>query len=90
MPALYHGECVALGMLPMCGETIRPRVLAVLKKCGLCRELQYDWEKITDAAFHDKKADGDTVTVITVNEVGTFGMKSMKCLDVIELAKAVL
>jgi len=90
MPALYHGECVALGMLPMCGETIRPRVLAVLKKCGLCRELQYDWEKITDAAFHDKKADGDTVTVITVNEIAMFGMKNMKCLDVIELAKAVL
>ncbi len=90
MSVLYHGECVALGMIPMCGDAIRPRVIAVLKKCGLYRELQYDWEKITDAAFHDKKADGDTVTVTTVNEVGSFEMKSMKCLEVIALAKSVL
>jgi uncharacterized protein YfaS (alpha-2-macroglobulin family) len=50
-------------MLPMCSEEIRPRVTKVLKKCGLYRQLQYDWDKITEAAFHDKKADGDTVTV---------------------------
>ena len=34
---LYHGECVALGMIPMCGENIRQRVIAVLKKCDLYR-----------------------------------------------------
>ena len=87
MAALYHGECVALGMIPMCGEKIRQRVIGVLKKCNLYRTLDYDWEKITEAAFHDKKADGDSVTVTTVNEVGTFEMKKMKCLDIITLAK---
>lgn len=90
MSELYHGECVALGMLPMCGEAIRPRVIAVLKKCNLYRELVYDWEKIAEAAFHDKKADGDTVTVTTVKTVGSFELKTMKCLNVIELAKACL
>ena len=90
MQELYHGECVALGMIPMCGEKIRPRVVAVLKKCNLWRTLAYDWEKITEAAFHDKKADGNTVTVTTVNEAGSFEMKTMKCLDVIETAKKVL
>ncbi|MBR6789257.1 MAG: 3-dehydroquinate synthase [Oscillospiraceae bacterium] len=90
MSALYHGECVALGMLPMCGEELRPRVVAVLKKCGLYRELTYDWEKITEAAFHDKKADGGAVTVTTVKEPGSFEMKTMGCLEVIELAKACL
>lgn len=87
---LYHGECVALGMIPMCSEAIRPRVVEVLKRCGLYREIEYDWDKITKAAFHDKKADGDTVTVTTVNEIGTFEMKTMKCLEVIEMAKACL
>lgn len=77
MGELYHGECVALGMIPMCCEAIRPRVIEVLKKCNLYRTLEYDWEKITAAAFHDKKADGDTVTVTTVNEIGSFEMK--KC-----------
>ncbi len=90
MSELYHGECVALGMLPMCGEKIRPRVIEVLKKCNLYRELEYDWKKITEAAFHDKKADGDTVTVTMVNDPGTYELKTMKCLDVIALAKACL
>ena len=87
MSELYHGECVALGMLPMCGEEIRPRVMEVLKKCGLYRKLHYDWAKITEAAFHDKKAVGDTVTVTMVNQAGSFELKTMKCLEVIELAK---
>lgn len=84
---LYHGECVALGMIPMCGDKIRPRVIEVLKKCNLYRTLEYDWQKITDAAFHDKKADGDTVAVTIVDKVGSFEIKTMKCIDVIGLAK---
>ena len=87
---LYHGECVALGMLPMCAETLRPRVVEVLKKCSLHRVVRYDWDRITEAAFHDKKADGDTVTVTTVREPGSFELKTMKCLEVMELAKACL
>ena len=90
MSELYHGECVALGMIPMCGETIRPRVIEVLKKCNLYRELLYDWDKITEAAFHDKKADGSCVTVTTVSEIGSFEMKTINCRDLIENAKTVL
>lgn len=90
MSELYHGECVALGMIPMCGEKIRSRVIHVLKKCNLYQELAFDWDKVTEATFHDKKADGDTVTVTMVYEVGSFELKTMKCLDVIELAKACL
>ena len=87
---LYHGEAVALGMLPMCSETLRPRVIKVLKKCNLYRELQYDWDRITQAAFHDKKADGSSVTVTLVQEPGTYELKTMDCLDVMEQAKACL
>ena len=90
MSELYHGECVALGMIPMCGEALRPRLIKVLKKCNLYRVLDYNWDKITDAAFHDKKADGDTVTVTTVQEAGIFEMKTMRCFDVIEMAKSSL
>ncbi len=90
MKELYHGECVALGMIPMCGEAIRQRVVEVLKKCNLYREISLDWDKITEAAFHDKKADGDTVTVTTVNSIGSFEIKKMNCLDVINIAKSCL
>lgn len=87
---LYHGECVALGMIPMCGEKIRPRVVEVLKKYNLYQSLSYDWERISEATFHDKKADGDNVTVTLVDEIGSFELKTMKCSEVIDLAKTVL
>jgi len=87
MTELYHGECVALGLIPMCGETIRPRVIEVLKKCGLYNLIAFDWDKITEAAFHDKKADGDSVTVTMVSQIGSFELKKMTCTDVIDMAK---
>ena len=90
MVSLYHGECVALGMIPMCSESIREHVICVLKKCNLYNTPDYDWDKIAEAAFHDKKADGDTVTVTTVNQIGSFEMKKMRCLEVIALAHKVL
>jgi 3-dehydroquinate synthase len=90
MNELYHGECVALGMIPMCSEEVRARLIKVLKKCGLLRSLEYNWDKISAAAFHDKKADGEFVTVTLVNKIGNFEIKEMKCLEVIELAKEFL
>ena len=87
---LYHGECVALGMIPMCDRAIRPRVVAVLEKCGLLTPVAYDWDAIAAAAFHDKKADGDQVTVTLVREIGTFELKTMSCQAVIDLAKEAL
>lgn len=87
MSALYHGECVALGLIPMCDEKIRPRVIEVLNKCNLYNLINFDWDKITEAAFHDKKADGEFVTVTTVSDVGDFELKTMKCSAVIKHAK---
>ena len=87
MSELYHGECVALGLIPMCDEKIRPRVIEVLKKCNLYNKTEFDWEKIAKAAFHDKKADGEFVDITTVSEIGKFEMKMMKCSDVIDMAK---
>lgn len=85
---LYHGECVALGLIPMCSEEIRPRVIEVLKKCNLYNMIDFDWNKIGEAAFHDKKADGDSVTVTLVDEIGSFRMETMKFSEIIALAKS--
>ncbi len=90
MSLLYHGECVALGMLPLCGESIRPRVISVLKKCGLYRTLDFDWEEIAAAVLHDKKADGNHVTVTAVDKIGCFEIKRMLSDDLIENARKVL
>jgi len=90
MSELYHGECVALGMIPMCDEKIRQRVIDVLKKCNLYNMPAFDWEAIKEAAFHDKKADGDSVTITKVSDIGSFILETMKCNDVIEMAKSCL
>jgi len=87
MLELYHGECVALGLIPMCGEKIRSRVIEVLKKCNLYNLIDFQWDKISEAAFHDKKADGEFVTITTVPEIGSFELKTIMCSEVIEMAK---
>lgn len=87
MEELYHGECVALGIIPMCDEKIRPEVINVLKKCNLYNLIDFDWDKIGESIFHDKKADGDTVAVTTVNEIGKYEIKTLKCSQVIDMAE---
>ncbi len=72
---LYHGECVALGMLPMCEGEVKERLLRVLKKAGLPTELDFDADRIYQAVTHDKKLDGDTLNLIYVPEIGTFEME---------------
>ena len=87
MKELYHGECVALGLIPMCGESVKPRVINVLKKCNLYNITDFDWNKISEVMFHDKKADGDTVSVTTVNEIGKYEIRTMKCSQITEAAE---
>ena len=74
---LCHGECVALGMIPMCGSEARARLLPILEKLGLPTSLSMDIGKVYDAMTHDKKADGDRVTVIFVRTPGSYEMKEI-------------
>ena len=78
---LYHGECVALGMLPMCEGKARERLLAVLKKAELPTELDFEANRIFEAVTHDKKLDGDTLNLIYVPEIGTYEMKKTVLSD---------
>ncbi len=67
---LYHGECVALGMLPMCAPSVRARLIPVLQSLGLPTQIEGDLEAMLDLASHDKKCEGDTVSVVLVDQVG--------------------
>ena len=69
---LYHGECVALGMLPMCGEAVRRRLEKVLKKLELPTSVDFDEEKVMDALMHDKKGFENGVRVTLVNAPGAY------------------
>ena len=73
----YHGECVALGMLPMCSEEVRARLARVLSKNGLPTDLSdlpphADLEAVL---CHDKKSEGGSVHAVFVDQVGHFTLK---------------
>ncbi len=78
---LYHGECVALGMIPMCEGKVRERIIAVLQKVGLPTVLDFDADRVFEAITHDKKADGDQIRVIYVPEIGQYLMKKVSLVD---------
>ena len=77
MQNLYHGECVALGMIPMCSAPVRERLIPVLKKLNLPTSTDFETDTLISAMRHDKKLMGDDITVIFVPEVGKYEMREM-------------
>lgn len=69
---LYHGECVALGMLPMCAQSVKERLIPVLKKLSLPTEISVDASLVTQAVTHDKKAEKAIVNAIFVDKIGAW------------------
>ena len=78
---LYHGECVALGMLPMCSDAVRARLLPILSSLGLPTEISVDASHVTDAMKHDKKAGDGFVNAVLVDEIGTFRVEKITFSD---------
>lgn len=72
---LLHGECVAMGMLPMCGPALRPRLTNILRKCGLPTECGFTPRQLLPYLLHDKKAFSDGISVVMVDEPGSFRME---------------
>ena len=84
---LYHGECVALGMIPMCNDNIKPRVLKTLEKLNLPITHNFSADELADAIKHDKKMSGDKITVVFVENIGEFSMKTYEYNDFINILK---
>lgn len=74
---LLHGECVALGMLPMCGPAVRERLRAVLQKAELPTHLSGDPTPVIAALCHDKKRDAAGFHVVFCREVGTYALETL-------------
>ncbi len=81
MRGLYHGECVALGMLVCASDEVRERLIPVLKKVGLPTEYKGDAEKALSFIAHDKKCDGDLVSVIFVDTPGSYRIEKMSVTE---------
>ena len=74
---LYHGECVALGMLPMCSDRVRERLIPVLTRLGLPTQMSGDPERMLELASHDKKCDGSRISVVWVENVGSCELREL-------------
>jgi 3-dehydroquinate synthase len=77
LSGLYHGECVALGMLPMTSDEVYGRLLPVLKRIGLPYEYRGDVKRALELVSLDKKCDGGRVSAIFVDKVGTYRIEKM-------------
>lgn len=69
---LYHGECVALGMMYTSSGEAKTRIRHVLKKLGLKTSYPMDKETVKEAIRHDKKASGDSVSIVLTDKIGTY------------------
>lgn len=74
---LFHGECIALGMIPMCSESARTRLVPILEKLHLPTKLHFTPETAMAAMLHDKKGEADHVKVIRVEDPGSFVEEKM-------------
>ena len=81
LSGLYHGECVALGMLPMSSDAVRARLIPLLKEMGLPTEFSIDTKRAFDFMHHDKKGDGEKATAVFVDEIGSYRLENIYFCD---------
>lgn len=84
---LLHGECVALGMLYMCSDNVKSRLIKILKDMGMKTEIKIAPEKIYEFILRDKKADGDKITVTYVDEIGKVELRRIPISDILNYIK---
>ena len=77
MHGFYHGECVAIGMMVTSSETVRARLIPVLKKLGLPIGYEGDLDAALSFISHDKKCDGEKISIVFVDNPGSFRLEKM-------------
>lgn len=82
---LIHGEAVALGMLFMCEENVKNRLLPIIDEMGLPLDVEIDKDELYHFILRDKKADGDNITITYVNEIGKAELKKLPIENIKDL-----
>lgn len=77
-----HGECVGIGMLPMCAQGVRSRIEALINKYSLPILSEVDKEALVDFIKVDKKAKGSKIGIVYVDKIGDFEIKEIDVLDI--------
>ena len=87
MRGLYHGECVALGMLAVVAPDIKPRLIRILKKLALPTEYIGNLDDALGYISHDKKCDGALLSVVFVDRIGSFRIEKITVSEFSELVR---
>ena len=84
---LYHGECVALGMMFMSSGEAKERIKNLLSKNNLPTKTNFNVEAVYEALHHDKKSAGSGVNVVTVKNIGEFEFKFLEYNEIYKILK---
>lgn len=87
---LFHGECVGIGMLCMSSPDILKRLRHILHRMDIPTSWRGYEKELKAAMLHDKKAGGDTISVILVDKLGTFREEKMNVDEIIARCREVL
>ncbi|MBR6517235.1 MAG: 3-dehydroquinate synthase [Bacilli bacterium] len=83
--ALYHGECVALGMMFFTSKEVKKELKETLIKYNLPVSYDFNKEIVFDYIKHDKKAIGDLINVVYCLKLGTYEIKKIAVKDIYDL-----
>ena len=86
---LYHGECVAVGMIPMVGDELRPRLISILEKLGLPTYVEKNAADIYKSILHDKKSTEDGVDAVLVPEIGSYEIRFISFEELCPMIKTI-
>jgi 3-dehydroquinate synthase len=87
---LLHGECVALGMLAITEGEVRRRLMHLLHRYDLPTAFRCDESRFREVLLHDKKAQSGDITVVLVDEIGSFSLITETVDSIIARIKGVI
>lgn len=87
---LLHGECVALGMLPVVPEGLRRELLNIYRRIGLPDAFPADPEDFLGKIFADKKRSGGEIDTVWVREPGKCEIVRMTVPDFCDSVRPVI
>jgi 3-dehydroquinate synthase len=79
-----HGECVALGMIPMTTGDAKDRLINLLGVLGLKTADEYSLDEALGFIKHDKKASGEFVHAVVVDKIGHGKIEKLAFSDLSE------
>ena len=79
---ILHGEAVSIGMTYMVEDSLKARLVKLLKKYGLPTETKYKSDELIGYMKMDKKkVDDDKIIIITCPEIGRYDFKDVTLLE---------